>query len=565
MFDENNEKDAVKQNDLEEEVNPEVGELILDRKSVYEEIWTESAAKIARKYGIIYGGFLSTCRENAIPVPPSGYWTKVEMGRPAERTPLPESEISAVTFITGESAKREKAQKEEKTIEAYPEVKQTEKPILPKVEEGNTEITDTSFLEDDKVPLEVFIKSPSATGINDRNILYAEVWENPPSVVAKKYGTTDWSIRSMCKRMDIPLPDRGYWAKVKAGKPVEKAPLPKIKKVADENKPKTGSSRKLQIAENSLEFIKEDGRKTIIAVAEKLRVAGSGSKLHKDVETFKTHCEEWYDLYSQGIRMQYGSRLEPPTMASEISKASYPRAFHIIDAILKAVLPYNGALLSDYQHNYRFRINGDTVDFQITESKLEIPHEITKQEKMELLKYEEEKRKRSYASKPNVPKYDHPWNGKLCLTVGNYKFRDCKAYELEDRIGEILIAFYEASYPVRLKRLEEEEKDRKEWEEYERKERIRERYNDEVDRVRTLVNVAEDYDIARKIRAYVQSFEDRTDTGKGLTTEKLEWITWAKLKADWFDPSVAREDEFLGKRNHSADSENKKLEHKYRW
>lgn len=563
MFDEINKKVAGKQNAYEKEVNPKVGELVLERKSVYEEIWTESAAKVARKYDINYSNFLSTCHENAIPVPPSGYWTKVEMGRPVERTPLPESEISNITFITGEPAKRRETQTQEKMIEAPPAVKQPEEPKLPKVEEENTEISDTSFPEDDKVPLEVYIKSPSATGIHNRDILYAEVWDNPPSVVAKKYGTTDWSIRSMCKRMDVPLPDRGYWAKLRAGKPVEKAALPKIKKVADENKPKTGSSRKLQIAENSLEFMKEDGRKTIIAVAEKLRVAGAGCKLHKDVDAFKTHCEKWYDLYSQGIRMQYGSRLEPPTMAAEISKASYPRAFHIIDAILKAALPYNGALLFDYQLNYRFRINCETVVFQITESKLEIPHEITKQEKMELLKYEEAKRKNEYASKPNVPKYDHPWSGKLCLAVGNYKFRDCKAYELEDRIGEILIAFYEASYPVRLKRLEEEENHRKEREEYERKERIRARYNDEVDRVRALVNAAEEYDIARKIRAYVQSFEDHTDIVKGLTTEQLEWVTWAKLKADWFDPSVAREDEFLGKRKHSADSENKKLEHRW--
>ncbi len=184
---------------------------------------------------------------------------------------------------------------------------------------------------------------------------------------------------------------------------------------------------------------------------------------------------------------------------------------------------------------------------------------------MELLKYEEAKSKGRYAYKPNVLKYDHPWSGMLYMTVGSNKFRDCNAYKSEDRIGEILIAFYEASYPVRLKRLEEEEKRRKEQEEYERRERIKERYNSEIDRVRALVNAAEDYDIAHKIRAYVQSSENRMDTDEGLTPEQGGWIAWAKLKADWFDPSVAREDEFLGKREHSADPEDKRLERKYRW
>jgi hypothetical protein len=60
---------------------------------------------------------------------------------------------------------------------------------------------------------------------------------------------------------------------------------------------------------------------------------------------------------------------------------------------------------------------------------------------MELLKYEEEKRKHSWASKPKIPQNDRPWNGRLCITInGTLKFRDCKEYKLEERIGEILVA-----------------------------------------------------------------------------------------------------------------------------
>lgn len=40
-----------------------------------------------------------------------------------------------------------------------------------------------------------------------------------------------------------------------------------------------------------------------------------------------------------------------------------------------------------------------------------------------------------------------------------------------------------------------------------------------------------------------------------------EWIDWATEKADWFDPSVAREDPALGIRNHGLPPERKKLEH----
>ena len=42
-----------------------------------------------------------------------------------------------------------------------------------------------------------------------------------------------------------------------------------------------------------------------------------------------------------------------------------------------------------------------------------------------------------------------------------------------------------------------------------------------------------------------------------------DWIDWAEKKADWFDPNVARDDEFFGKRRHEDDPERKKLECKW--
>ncbi len=38
---------------------------------------------------------------------------------------------------------------------------------------------------------------------------------------------------------------------------------------------------------------------------------------------------------------------------------------------------------------------------------------------------------------------------------------------------------------------------------------------------------------------------------------------WATKKADWFDPTVALEDDVLGTRKHNEKAESKKLEHRY--
>jgi integrase len=60
----------------------------------------------------------------------------------------------------------------------------------------------------------------------DRKRLYEEVWIEPVTVVAARYGITDTGLRKVCRRLNVPHPPLGYWAKVKAGKAVEKPELP---------------------------------------------------------------------------------------------------------------------------------------------------------------------------------------------------------------------------------------------------------------------------------------------------------------------------------------------------
>jgi len=63
-----------------------------------------------------------------------------------------------------------------------------------------------------------------------RERLYAEVWKTPILQLAKKYGMSDVGLAKACRRLDIPLPPRGYWAKQAYGHTAEKQPLPPAKK-----------------------------------------------------------------------------------------------------------------------------------------------------------------------------------------------------------------------------------------------------------------------------------------------------------------------------------------------
>ena len=49
------------------------------------------------------------------------------------------------------------------------------------------------------------------------------------------------------------------------------------------------------------------------------------------------------------------------------------------------------------------------------------------------------------------------------------------------------------------------------------------------------------------------------DAAEANGSASEEWIAWARAKADWYDPTVAAEDEFFGIRNHEESPERKAL------
>ena len=144
--------------------------------------------------------------------------------------------------------------------------------------------------------------------------------------------------------------------------------------------------------------------------------------------------------------------------------------------------------------------------------------------------------------------------GKLRVAAYGESFiRDSSTAGGEERIGEILLALYLQSEDVRIEREKREEAKRKAEEERRQKELRRQKYNDEVDKLQALNNAARDYETACRIRAYIAAVESSPE----LDAETLDWIAWAKAKADWYDPTVAATDPLFGKRNHSEDPNSK--------
>lgn len=445
------------------------------------------------------------------------------------------------------------------------------------------------------------------TIIISRQQLYDEIWQVSVAGVARKYKLNYSKLISRCKEANIPFPSSGYWTRRNMGKDVsnEVVELPpsnietiellltgvksKKKVVPDklvlkkESETEINSVRpdeasfhvtveknpgenvdklEIQSLKNAhydtsiLSFLSEDERHQVLDVATCL-VIRNIRRLHEQLVKYKNAIVEWKQKEKEAKNRQYYNPRHnkpdnEPTFFNEISDAIRPRTMLILDAVFCAVEELGGKINSDLT----IKIKSDTVRIRVVESQDKVKHELTKEEAHKLVEYNEEVKKYSWTSKPKIPKYDYVYNGRLRIVFGGRDyFRDSNSEKLEERLGDILIALYEKSEELRVDREKREEEQRKREEEIRRQEEIRKRKEDEIIRTKELVNKAEDYKIACEIRQYISAVAQE----ENVNPETLEWIEWAKKKADWYDPIIAAMDEYLGKREHSKSKEEKEL------
>ena len=546
-----------------------VSAIELTRKQLYDEIWTISAAGVARKYGVPYVQLLTQVKTAGIAIPSSTYWVRLNAGKEVERTEF-SGDADEVVLISKELIHQRKRRDSQFTHALSKGAHQTEskksaseaakdRPTPSANNESLDRIKPTvSIAQQESKEMETYQQYGVTYNVYDRETLYNEVWESPVTEVAKRYQVTDVAIHKVCKSLDIPTPPLGYWAKLRAGRPVTKAPLPESNQPSKKSGIRMGTQHKPEIEEETLAFMNEEKKAKVFSVAMQAALPDENQKMHPNIIAYRKEITEWTKQrkeYEAKWGMGRGPRTDkqsPPFLADTISEETLPRICRIIDALIKAIEPLGCTLSRDL----RFSIDGEIVSFSVSESKDEIAHVLTKEENMQMLKYEEEKRRSSWATKPNIRKYDRPYNGHISFTINGVKtFRDTNSHVVEDRLGDIVIQLYEASDIVRKQREASEEADRKRQEEKRLREERQKRYEREVALTCALANEAEDYAIACKIRAYVAALEAAGE----LTDEGTQWVEWAKKKADWYDPTVARKDEHLGRREHGKDASDKEL------
>ncbi|GGG08759.1 hypothetical protein GCM10010912_61660 [Paenibacillus albidus] len=192
-----------------------------------------------------------------------------------------------------------------------------------------------------------------------------------------------------------------------------------------------------------LPFLSEQERNCFYKIANSIQIPGERSKAHPLISTYKIIVSEW--------------NKSEPFLAGVISDQSLPRVYRILGALIQG-LEKLGCTVTN---KLTFIIRNEEIPLEIYELQDKAEHITTKQEEAELRRYEEERKRYAWASKPNIRKYDYMFNGRLCIKVGQKSFRDHKAANVENQLGELFIEMYKVSELLRKERKAREAERRK--------------------------------------------------------------------------------------------------------
>ena len=158
-----------------------------------------------------------------------------------------------------------------------------------------------------------------------REQLYEEVWAEPVRTVAQRYGISDVALAKICRKLAVPRPGVGYWAKVAAGQAPKRTPLPKTPRDAPEE----------------ITRYRRDPEPSAIA-----RALSAAREVDREVIEVATNLEQPHKLVAAAIRVLGraktdvdGLRRKPGRRCLDVtvSPATFDRAMLIIDAFLRAL------------------------------------------------------------------------------------------------------------------------------------------------------------------------------------------------------------------------------------
>lgn len=421
-----------------------------------------------------------------------------------------------------------------------------------------------------------------------RSELYELVWSKPVTEVAAEFGISDVALAKRCRALNIPLPWRGYWAKVQAGQSPRRTPLrpfrdarktlpraqPSRSAASQRERPRPqGGAASLSLpsyasassgAEPLISFPPPREPRSaappmspeeaaLRAPIDALVIAPLDDLTHAHPAVLRTAVHQKH-LKSSAITWPRGTRSGPILDATRVSNVSLDRALRVLNAVLRGaetlgwtfVPPPPDPAIEQRQRfprsTYRppeyghLMVDSEPVQLRIDERQRQSDHVMTDKEKLD----------RKRGSLFWMPRFDYMPTGELRLhaTEPGYTYRtqtwkDTARRPLETKVPRILhglltIALERKQHreEERLRRIAEREAERL-------RELVRQRRAANTKLIHTLEAQAGAWARAQLLRRYLRaarrSVGDRTIT-TDLQGQSIDYLAWAEHYVNQLDP-----------------------------
>ena len=392
-----------------------------------------------------------------------------------------------------------------------------------------------------------------------RKELYELVWKRPVTLLSKKYSYSDVGFAKVCRRLRVPLPPRGYWAR-KSSQRVRRPPLPKPVKglplfhvfptdindqFSSESPNLEGQSKNVCVNDAdkcTQEFFSEDQQeineaeeiiKNIKSAARSIKVARS----FRDIDAKVTEVKKALSLANpnrygviQLSKNNYFLVRVSPTLAQ--------RAVLLLNAIVKYVQVFGGKIVSSHYNNiHGILFFEERVDFSIEETANRSDYLSSQKESI------------------TYPKYIYNPSGKLTLKIdfrlrGRHGLRktwtDKTDRSVETFLPDFLIEVVKAAAALSIIRKADLKEEKLRAIKRQEIRELEEQRKQKVEQQKLLEEMAQCFDKSQQIRKFVANIESFST--KGLSgeppTELVLWLKWAKEYADGIDPTSTVIDTF---------------------
>lgn len=394
--------------------------------------------------------------------------------------------------------------------------------------------------------------SDADTVIVKRGELYEQVWSQPLRAVGGEYRVSDVALKKICRKLDVPLSPRGFWARKAVGREGPRPQLPAAKDGQPtehriEQRGDPASDADLAPEARAL-IARERAHDLDVIVPNVLRnphpLVGAAANLlrkAKAPDTFLLRRRmQCLDVTATGDALERALRI-----MDALLRAMEQRGFRV--EVTKPGEPVGGQHVYDQGGSSRTGvwIAESFVEFGIREDTTTIKLPPSPSHAGRGSRWES-----ALSAWEPGPRTELRPNGKLTLSIKNastrgarQRWRDGERGRLEGRLNDFVAGVIEAADRQRIAGIEAERR-RREWNgrERRREEEVRRR-EEEVQRAYDLDSRVQDWAHVKAVREFLHAVEadaEAREENIGPDTDLVRWFAWARRRADQVEADAIR-------------------------